>query len=1077
MDFPCVCGRKFKSQKGAKIHRTKMGCDSLLKIQKQRSATADKTSENLSQDAYHSAKDIQAVELKIETQPKLPRIKFPPACDSEAWSMLDHILSKTLHKKLGRKKYDQRLNESSQVIYDTCKNIYGLKEENTKTPAKKNRRQRMMQDLRNKKRNLKKQIHLASSEDEKEGLLKIWQDLKEKHNALSRAENLRKRRAKRRKEQERFFQEPFKYARSLFDQPKSGVLKTEQDTLEKYLRETYSDPNRHIPLEHNSNLFWPAVPNVKFDLKPPKREELRRIVNKSRNKSTPGPNGIPFLVYKKCPEVLKWLHTNLKLAWKNGHISNQWMIADGVYIPKEKNSKDINQFRPISLLNVEGKIFFAVLASKLTNYLLTNKYIDPSVQKGGVPGIAGCLEHGNMIWEAIQKAKTNKKDLDVIWLDLANAYGSVPHQMVQLSLQMYHIPEEISKMLENYFDGFLMRFTTKEYTTNWNRLEVGIAMGCSVSPIIFILAMQLLLKATECKADMVELGGGCQMPPVKAFMDDTTILSSKESSTRKLLSLMDELITWCRMKFKPPKSRSLSLRKGKLDQNINFEIGGQRIPTVSEKPVKSLGRWYDESLKDTNQVKETSKTLEEGLHKIDHCPLQGKYKVWCLQHVFIPMLLWPLLVYEFATSAVDKMEAKINKFTRKWLGLPPGLSDVALYCRQAKLKLPFRSIVEEFKSGKIRLQMMLDDSKDKVVKSLNPTLKTGRKWKVRDTVTRAKNNLNFKEVIGYTQTGRQGLGMTERQQWTKTTGKNRRDMVIQDVRNEEDNKRLIKGVQQSQQGQWTNWEDALQKSLTWNDIWNMAPIRLSFLIRSTYDLLPSMNNLVKWKKEIDPTCPLCREKPQTLNHVLSACKTALGNGRYTWRHNSVLDELVRIIKNYMRPESNNSTQKFVAEGGKTYFGSRREIIKRAIPGQNLLGPDDNWEISADLPGWRINYPRIISSKGFRPDIVLLSKATNKIIVVELTIPYESKMEESHTYKTSKYEDLKAELEKEGYSVTVRAVEVGARGFVSGTLYQFLGQIGIKGRNRTKSMKRLSEITENGSLWIWTKRNVPWSISK
>ena len=35
-----------------------------------------------------------------------------------------------------------------------------------------------------------------------------------------------------------------------------------------------------------------------------------------------------------------------------------------------------------------------------------------------------------MIWEAIQKAKTNKKDLDVIWLDLANVYGSVPRQMI-----------------------------------------------------------------------------------------------------------------------------------------------------------------------------------------------------------------------------------------------------------------------------------------------------------------------------------------------------------------------------------------------------------------------------------------------------------------------------------------------------------------------------------------------------------------------------------------------------------------------------------------------------------------------
>ena len=37
--------------------------------------------------------------------------------------------------------------------------------------------------------------------------------------------------------------------------------------------------------------------------------------------------------------------------------------------------------------------------------------------------------------------------------------------------------------------------------------------------------------------------------------------------------------------------------------------------------------------------------------------------------------------------------------------------------------------------------MMLDDTKDKVIKSLNPTLKTGRKWKVKDNIISAKENL------------------------------------------------------------------------------------------------------------------------------------------------------------------------------------------------------------------------------------------------------------------------------------------------------------------------------------------------
>ena len=69
----------------------------------------------------------------------------------------------------------------------------------------------------------------------------------------------------------------------------------------------------------------------------------------------------------------------------------------------------------------------------------------------------------------------------------------------------------------------------------------------------------------------------------------------------------------------------------------------------------------------------------------------------------------------------------MNKYTRKCLGLHPGLSNVALYCRQAKVKLPFKSIVEQFKSGKIKLPVTLNDSKDKVIKSLKPILKTGTK--------------------------------------------------------------------------------------------------------------------------------------------------------------------------------------------------------------------------------------------------------------------------------------------------------------------------------------------------------------
>ena len=39
-------------------------------------------------------------------------------------------------------------------------------------------------------------------------------------------------------------------------------------------------------------------------------------------------------------------------------------------------------------------------------------------------------------------------------------------------------------------------------------------------------------------------------------------------------------------------------------------VGGQRIPTMSEEQVKSLGHWFDESLKDINQAKDFVKQFK-----------------------------------------------------------------------------------------------------------------------------------------------------------------------------------------------------------------------------------------------------------------------------------------------------------------------------------------------------------------------------------------------------------------------------------------------------------------------------------
>lgn len=64
------------------------------------------------------------------------------------------------------------------------------------------------------------------------------------------------------------------------------------------------------------------------------------------------------------------------------------------------------------------------------------------------------------------------------------------------------------------------------------------------------------------------------------------------------------------MSFKPTNSRSMVLKKGKVIDRFRFIIAGTLIPTILEKPVKSLGKVFNSSLKDTTSIQATCQELE-----------------------------------------------------------------------------------------------------------------------------------------------------------------------------------------------------------------------------------------------------------------------------------------------------------------------------------------------------------------------------------------------------------------------------------------------------------------------------------
>ncbi|KAL3976668.1 homeobox protein Meis3 [Sarotherodon galilaeus] len=271
-----------------------------------------------------------------------------------------------------------------------------------------------------------------------------------------------------------------------------------------------------------------------------------------------------------------------------------------------------------------------------------------------------------------------------------------------------------------------------------------------------------------------------------------------------------------------------------------------------------------------------------------------------------------------------------------------------------------------------------------------------------------------------------------------------------------------------------NWESVEKRKLSWSEIWGMESNRLNFIIRATYDVLPSPVNLQMWFGK-DPSCLLCTV-PAILKHILVGCRTSLTQGRCTWRHNQVLRCLAEKVEGkrksinaqpFTNQEERQLSSTFVREGDKP----------RTSPSTPDLGPlkvarDRQMQVDLDQ---RLIFPTQIVITTLRPDLILWSNSQKLAYVIELMVPWEEAIEEAFERKKLRYANLAAEAEDRGWKIKVRPVEVGCRGFVASTTAKLLREIGIRRQAQQQAIRELANTAERTSHWLWLKRaDITWA---
>ena len=233
----------------------------------------------------------------------------------------------------------------------------------------------------------------------------------------------------------------------------------------------------------------------------------------------------------------------------------------------------------------------------------------------------------------------------------------------------------------------------------------------------------------------------------------------------------------------------------------------------------------------------------------------------------------------------------MDKFTKKWIGLPPSASNAILHLEGA-LDIPAISAVytEAHNSSHTRTRLQGDSVINDILDhTLAREASYSRSLQITSEAEKVyRKTLELNTVGGLIPTF---TGEKARQQRStfnqkiKTSVKNVTKAVIQE--------KLVNHVETLQvQGSLLLLASQEKEDLLWkSSMFQLKSGTLKFMLNACIDTLPTPTNLRRCKKTSCDKCKLCGNRG-TSYHYLNCCSTMLSTGRYTWTHNNLINFIV-----------------------------------------------------------------------------------------------------------------------------------------------------------------------------------------
>ena len=368
------------------------------------------------------------------------------------------------------------------------------------------------------------------------------------------------------------------------------------------------------------------------------KEEILTVLEKFNPDKAPGEDGlnrdILLKIFKRFPTFFTELYNQ---CLRKGYFPKLWKrsIVLPIVKPGKEGSMEVTKYRPISLLNVGGKVLEKLLIDRINHHVFSNSLLNEN-QYGFRPQKSttdAALTVKGFARESLQQ----KKCVILVSLDVRGAFDAAWWPSILSNLRNLRCPKNLYDLSLNYFSDRIASLHVNTHTVK-RTVTKGCPQGSCCGPGFWNIMYNALLnldfsshtKVIAFADDLVIMTKGNNPPEAQVFANSDLAKIEKWASENK-------------MQFNDTKSKVMLITRKRNNGNINVYLNNRRLDVVND--LKYLGIYFDSRLTFDKHIR----YIADNSSKLIHMLGRSAKLQWGLGHKSLRTIyegaLIPMLTY------------------------------------------------------------------------------------------------------------------------------------------------------------------------------------------------------------------------------------------------------------------------------------------------------------------------------------------------------------------------------------------------------------------------------------------------